>query len=125
MSYSIVNMQTAQVATTGLEPANIGFKPVHEEFLSKGWCLTNNNKQHLVYTSSANQYDEFIIKVEEKCIIVSVPMPNSNIQYRTSLPNYFEACEYITLHLNNFMEKAGVETLSQTILPGAVEYEDD
>ncbi len=118
-------MQVAQVATSALEPANVGFKPIHEEFLRKGWCLTQNSMQHLVYTSSANQYDEFVIRVEEKCIIVTVPMPNSNIQYRTTLPNYFEACEYITMHLNDFMEKAGVETLAQTTLPDSKEYFDD
>lgn len=118
-------MQTAQAVTQSLEPANVGFKPIHDEFMRKGWTLSKNSMQHLVYTSAANQYDEFIIKVEEKAIIVTVPLPNSNIQYRTSLPNYFEACEYITMHLDDFMTQAGVETLAQTTLPEAPEYADD
>ena len=83
---------------------NKGFNLIHEKFTSKGWELKENNQNNIIYVDPINENDRFCIDINKNNIDVSVPIPNSNVEYRTTLNNYFETCEYLEMHLNNFME---------------------
>ena len=79
--------------------------PIHEKFLNNGWHLKENSEESTIYIDPINENDKFCIKINANNIDVSVPIPNSNIQYNTTLKDYFSTCEYLEMHLNNFMEK--------------------
>ena len=83
---------------------NKSFNLLHEKFTNKGWELKENNQNNIVYVDPINENDRFCIDINKNNIDVSVPIPNSNVEYRTTLNNYFETCEYLEMHLKNFME---------------------
>lgn len=83
---------------------NPGFDSVHKKFISKGWELKENKRETMIYIDPINENDRFCININKNDINVSVPIPNSNIQYKTTLNSYFSACEYLEMHLNNFMK---------------------
>lgn len=76
-------------------PLNKGFLDVHQNFTERGWNIKTNTKNILSYVKSVNVLDEFILNVDKTNISVIIPLPNSNIAYKTSFKNYFEASEYI------------------------------
>ena len=87
------------------DPLNKGFSQIHDKFMARGWELTHNTETQLAYTSPQSVYDEFLIRIEPTCIVVSVPVANSNVAYKTTLPNYFEASEFLQAHLEDFYMK--------------------
>jgi FMN-dependent NADH-azoreductase len=56
----------------------------------------------LIYSNKNNPYDEFLISVEVDHIIISAPMPNSNMTYKSSVKTYWDASEYLQSHLENY-----------------------
>lgn len=84
---------------------NKGLLSIHKKFLNKGWHLKENSEENIIYIDPINENDAFCITVNENNIDVSVPIPNSNVQYKTTLKNYFTTCEYLEMHLDNFVEK--------------------
>ena len=81
------------------ELSNKGFSSVHSEFVMNGWNLKKNQKDLLIYGKDEYPCDEFIIKVTPTNILVTVPITNTNYMYTTTFNNYFNACDYILLHL--------------------------
>lgn len=83
------------------ELINKGFSIVHEEFVKQGWFLKKNKINSIIYKKDEYPSDDFTIKVNSNNISVSVPLSNSNYFYKASFNNYFQACEYLSLHLKN------------------------
>lgn len=83
------------------ELSNKGFSSVHSEFTGNGWKLNKNQKDILIYGKDEYPCDEFIIKVTPSNILVTVPITTTNYMYTTSFNNYFQACDYLSLHLKN------------------------
>ena len=82
-------------------PKNKAFRILDNEFKKYGWKLSINELHLLVYLKP-HPYDEFIICVNETDIDVSVPIPHGKCAYRTTLQGYFQACEFIQMHLEAY-----------------------
>ena len=86
------------------EPINIGFKQINELFKEYNWKLTKNSYSEIIYTKiiSSIKKDEFIININEKNIDIYIPIKNKNTLYKTDFLNYFDASEYIEIHLKAY-----------------------
>jgi len=93
-----------QNANINQTPKNKGFNPIHQHFINSDWELTKNEDTKLIYSNKNNPYDEFLISVEMDHIIISAPMPNSNMAYRSSVKTYWDASEYLQSHLENYIK---------------------
>ena len=82
---------------------NHGFDSIHKKFISSGWILKENKNNMMIYVDPINENDMFCIDIKLDSIDVTIPIANSNIQYKTSLNDYFLANEYLEMHLDNFM----------------------
>ena len=119
--HTLHDTQEDEIGQFSPQPTNKGFSQVHQRFMHYGWELTHNTDTELAYTSPQSVYDEFLIKVEQDHITVSMPVPNSNVSYRTNLPNYFAASEFIQTHLEEFQSKQA----EPKTLPTSREFNDD
>jgi len=102
------------------EPKNKGFKLIHNQFIDNNFELTRNEDTALIYSSKNNQYDEFLIRVEADQIVLSVPIVNSNIAFRSIHKTYWDASEFLQQHLENY-----VNNVSQPEDPTQKEYDSD
>lgn len=82
--------------------ANVGFSHIHQLFIEYDWNLSKNTYNEIIYSKKYLTQDEFIIKVNDKTIDIYVPLKNKNVLYRTSFYGYFDASEYLELHLNSY-----------------------
>jgi len=81
---------------------NEGFKYLQEEFTKENWLLDRNEPDHISFKSQTSDYDYFEIDIDNKKINVTIPLKNSTYKYKTSFDSYFNASEYIEMHLQNF-----------------------
>ena len=84
-------------------PINKGFLQLAEAFNRNGWKLVENYNTGVTYVNPLKFYDEFKIIASETAIEVVIPMPNSNVAYRTKFKNYFDASEYVVARLDDYM----------------------
>ena len=75
-------------------------------FNTADWSLTTNELNKIIYTSRHNEFEEFTISILDNKIEVSVPMPNSEVLYRTTLYSNEEVIEYLQKHLNNLNDNS-------------------
>ena len=75
-------------------------------FNKEDWSLKTNELNKIIYTSRHNEFEEFTISILDNKIEVSVPMPNSEVLYRTTLYSKEEVIEYIQKHLNNLNDNS-------------------
>lgn len=85
-------------------PINKGFKIIHDKFLENNFELTRNEDRALVYSNKNNQYDEFQIRVDMDQIVLSIPIINSNYSFRSTHKNYWDASEFLQMHLENYIK---------------------
>lgn len=69
-------------------------------------CLNNNwymlkNTNEIIYT---NNKKELILTGTPYKVKVSIPLKNSDMNYTTTFPNYYEAIEYAIQSLNYYFE---------------------
>ena len=86
-------------------PKNKLFIDIHNDFLKNGWRLRDNTMTKMLYYNPRNLADEFKITMENKLIYVTIPITPGNYEYTTKFTSYFLANEYITFHLNNYLDK--------------------
>ena len=70
-------------------------------FNTSDWSLTTNEINKIIYTSRHNEFEEFTIKILNGKIEVSVPMPNSDVLYKTTLRSSEDVIDYLQKHVNN------------------------
>jgi hypothetical protein len=90
---------TSNMLTETSEIKNKGFILLDATFKEKGWQLIKNEMNRICYTKFGNETDVYDIKIDAKCIHVSIPLKNSPFNYITSFKDYFSASEYIEEHL--------------------------
>lgn len=83
---------------------NFGFSYINKIFIENDWNLSKNTYSEIVYSKKYATQDEFIIKVYHNTIDVYIPLKNKNTIYKTTFCSYFDASEYIELHLNSYEE---------------------
>ena len=81
-------------------------------FSKHGWCLVSHHIGKCVFVLPESPYNEFSIERDRENgkITVSVPMPETEIQYTTTIADYPKACAFLKSHLENFIEQNSTET---------------
>ena len=75
-----------------------------EQFKKFNWNVKKMNScDDSIMYENGNKRDFFEYKMGDQKIYINVPM--DNCQYVTHFTDYFQACEYIKLHLNIFETK--------------------
>jgi len=92
-----------------------GLKYTHHLLLLKEWKLRINMDGFLVYSKDTDIFDEFRVKLDNKTVQVSVPLPNSEYLYKCKFNNYFEACEFIEQHLKNYELSKKTQTMFEEL----------
>jgi len=71
-------------------------------FTSKNWSLIKNIPEHIIFNKKTNNYDYFEIFNDLTKINVTIPIKNSQYQYKTHFDNYIHAFEFVEFHLLNY-----------------------
>jgi len=96
-----ININT-NIITESTKCKNKSFRFLEEEFIKKNWLLQVNEEDHIVFQSPSSNYDYFEIKIDQITIYVTVPLKNSKCKYMTQFKTYFQASEFVEMHLNDF-----------------------
>jgi uncharacterized protein related to proFAR isomerase len=80
------------------------FKILTQLFAHNGWKNNINNRslEHIMYTKIGNETEFFEIKLDNNNIYVSVPLKNSEFQYKVKFNNYLSAIKYTEDKFNYF-----------------------
>jgi len=82
---------------------NKGFILLDSLFKENGWHLIKNDSDWIIYSKFGFETDYFELKLDYDKIHVSIPLKNSQFQYKTSFNNYFQASEYIEDKLKEYV----------------------
>lgn len=77
----------------------------HLYFTNNGWKLKENTKNDIIYNHPNYPTDEFKVNITNKYIKVTIPVLGANYAYSTTFNSYYQASEYLKLHLNYYMDK--------------------
>ena len=79
---------------------------LNELFKSNGWKIEHGDKlsDHIIYSKPENETEFFKISLDNNKIYVSVPLKNSNFQYKTKFDNYYSAIKYTESKFNYFID---------------------
>ena len=83
---------------------NIGFKFIHELFISNGWIIAVNQLDHVSYCKPGYETDIFDIVIEKDKISLCIPIKNSPYLYRTFFTDYYHASEYVEERFFEFIQ---------------------
>jgi hypothetical protein len=83
---------------------------LNELFKSNGWKVehSNNTSDHIMYSKPGNETEFFKIALYNNIIYVSVPLKNSNFQYKTKFDNYYSAIKYTESKFNYFIDNENI-----------------
>ena len=90
-------------STFSTEIKNKGFSLLYQLFKKHGWHLVKNEMNYMLFTSFGNETSYFEIKIDPNNVYVSVPIKNSQFQYKTTFNNYYDASEYIEDRLLDYI----------------------
>ena len=72
---------------------------LYQLFSNNGWKIndidTNTDSDNITYYKEGNETEFFEISLDNNNIYVSVPLKNSNFQYKTKFTDYYSAIKYI------------------------------
>ena len=91
------------VNKSGIKCKNKSFAILEEDFDRYNWFLQINESDHIVFKSPTSDYDYYEINVDNTKINVIVPLKKTTYKYKTSFNSYVQACEYIEMHLDDFI----------------------
>lgn len=77
----------------------------HVYFVTNGWKLKENTITDIVYVHPNYPTDEFKVNINNKLIKITIPVLSSNYAYSTTFKSYYQASEYLQLHLKHYMDK--------------------
>lgn len=100
---------------TSAKIVNKGFIQSAETFLSKGWSITTNTANTVVFGRPEDPrlvYDEFKLSADSDRINVVIPMPNSNVAYCTWFNDYFSASEYMNSRFEDYCNAMNLSDLT-------------
>ena len=72
-----------------------------------GWSLTCDGERLVAYAMKGDPYNEFSIMRGSRVgrgFKVSVPLPSFGVQYITTMNDFTDACAFLRVHLEYFME---------------------
>lgn len=96
---------------------NTEMKSLNNLFETNGWKIEHHDKlsEHIIYSKPGYEteffkfeFDSTIIDLNNTNIYVSVPLKNSEFQYKTKFNNYFSAIKYIESKLNYFINSENI-----------------
>ena len=86
---------------------NNELKLLNELFKCNCWQQIENNEKfsdHIMYAKTGNETEFFKIALDNNNIYVSVPLKNSNFQYKTKFVDYYSAIKYTESKFNYFID---------------------
>ena len=78
-------------------------------FEKNGWKLIKNEPTHIIYNKKEENWN-IEINVEYSTIYVSIPLTKSVYQYETRFTDYFTACEWIEMHIEQINDKSSTSS---------------
>ena len=83
---------------------------LNELFKSNGWQFERSNElaDYIMYSKPGNETEFFKIALDNNIIYVSVPLKNSNFQYKTKFDNYYSAIKYTESKFNYFIDNENI-----------------
>lgn len=103
-----------------MENVPVGLRQIHKLLILKSWKNRINQDGYFVYSKDTDIFDEFRIKIDNKNIQVSIPLPNSEFLYKCNFDSYFEASEFIEQHLHNYEISKKTSSLYDEIKKGGL-----
>jgi len=101
---------------TNSNEINTMMKSLNNLFENKGWKIEDNKiSDHIIYSKPGCEteffkleFDNMILDLNNTNIYVSVPLKNSEFQYKTKFNNYFSAIKYTESKLNYFINNENI-----------------
>ena len=83
---------------------NSELKLLNNLFENNGWKIEDDNKfsDHIIYFKTGKETEFFKISLDNNNIYVSVPLKNSNFQYKTKFVDYYSAIKYTETKFNYY-----------------------
>jgi hypothetical protein len=100
MVYDVVTLSENRIININTE-----LKLLTELFKCNGWKTEEDNdnlSDHIIYSKPGNETEFFKIALDNNIIYVSVPLKNSDFQYKTKFDNYYSAIKYTESKFNYF-----------------------
>lgn len=97
-------------------PKNKIFSDIHQNFLENGFKLRENSMTNLIYFNPNSAMDEFKIRLDNKCIYVTIPIKPKNYEYTTKFTSYYLATEYISNHLKNYLDNSSDHSVNISVM---------
>jgi hypothetical protein len=90
---------------------NNELKLLNELFKGNGWKIEYSDKlaDHIMYSKPGKETEFFKIALDNNIIYVSVPLKNSEFQYKTKFDNYYSAIKYIESKFNYFINNENTD----------------
>ena len=85
------------------EIINEGFLFLDTLFRENDWYSFINETGHIAYTRAIFETEYFEIKIDKSKIYVSVPIQNSNYQYKTSFGDFSQATKYVETYFKQYI----------------------
>jgi hypothetical protein len=79
---------------------NIGLSEIDKLLVSRGWERSQEESGEFRYKRDPTTQDEYVIRLTDKHIVIAVPLPNSEFLFATKFNSYFQAAEFIEMHLD-------------------------
>lgn len=79
---------------------NIGLSQIDSILESRGWKRQQDDGSEYRYKKDLTTQDEYVIRLTDKHIVIAVPLPNSEFLFATKFNSYFQAAEFIEMHLD-------------------------
>jgi len=86
------------------ELKNKGFVLLDALFKKHQWHLIKNEFNWIIYSKFGHETEFFEIKLDATTVYVSIPIKNSQFQYRTTFKDYFQASEYVEERFIEFIK---------------------
>ena len=99
----LMNQNTIGEKQNGNTLVNEGFLFLDTLFRENDWYNFINESGHIAYTRAIYETEYFEIKLDRTKTYVSVPIKNSNYQYKTSFSNYSQALKYIKTYFKQYI----------------------
>ena len=93
------HQSTQQSQTLSQTPA---LRDLTQKFTAKGWTITKDKPNKVEFQSPTSVYDAFEIEIDRTNISVTIPLKTSRYKYFTKFTDYFSACEFVEMHLDEY-----------------------
>ena len=85
------------------EEIAVVWKETHELLKSNSWVMKLSKADMIIYESPLFESEIKVVNTGSDQILISVPVPNSNLQYITNFNSCSKIVSFINNHLKNYI----------------------